>query len=200
MQLMKARSIGLAVVMSLAAVFIMHVVLGEAAPGVTQGVEASMAGPVSPLMAAQSQSGCDDCVFFTVGFTGTADTEITDLSGNLLGLGEHSGEVRCNSSRNCNKSTELYFTYPLTDSCPWCDTEYEYKFGSRLMLDPVAERAIVAGTGTASNRNQKESFTFSATIENNRDGTVSVTYVASQPDASFVIPRAPGTFTISERR
>ena len=59
---------------------------------------------------------------------------------------------------------------------------------------------LVGGKGTVSNDGQKERFLFTATFENNRDGTVAVRYEASRPDASFVIPRVPGRFEISRRR
>jgi hypothetical protein len=69
----------------------------------------------------------------------------------------------------------------------------------RQAFDLEAERVVVAGTGTKSSDRSKERFSFTATFRNNRDGTLSVTYAASRPDASFVVPEVPGTFEVRTR-
>jgi hypothetical protein len=131
---------------------------------------------------------------FVAFFTDDLTVQITDPSGNVVGEGVHGGEVKCKRN-GCSQQTYLSFGLPLAES-----TVYEYKFTTRLALDPEEERVVVEGKGTISSRGQKERFSFTATFQNNRDGTVSVGYVASRPDASFIIPRAPGTFSIISRR
>ncbi|MEZ4619837.1 MAG: hypothetical protein R2867_30640 [Caldilineaceae bacterium] len=88
----------------------------------------------------------------------------------------------------------MQFTIPLTD---W---SFEYKFTTRQVVDPTAERVVIAGTGTIFTGGKREQFTFIATMQNNRDGTIFIKYEASRPDASFILPKAPGTFTLSKRR
>jgi len=143
---------------------------------------------------AQAPPNDEDLIFIAY-FTDDLSIDITDLSGNIIGEGEHGGAVRCNRN-NCSQETQLQFTVPLTDP----DLVYEYKFTTRQALDPVEERAVVSGRGTISSLGQKERFLFTATFQNNRDGTLSVRYEASRPDASFIIPEQPGTFRISSRR
>lgn len=127
-------------------------------------------------------------------FTDPAQIGITDLAGNPVGKAVHEGEVKCTRDR-CSQKATLAVSWPFTD--PW---SLEYKFSSRQALDPEAERVIVAGTGTVEGPGQKERFTFIATFQNNRDGTVSVRYDASRPDASFIINRTLATFTLRTRR
>jgi hypothetical protein len=141
-----------------------------------------------------SQAPPKDDFQFIVVFTDPLGVEIEDLNGNVVGEGVHSGKAKCNRD-NCSQKTFLQLTIPLTD--PY---SVEYKFTTRQALDPEEERVIVAGTGTISNRAQKERFSFTATFQNNRDGTISVTYAASRPDASFIIPNSAGTFRIFSRR
>ena len=183
----RTRVILLVVVTGLAAVFILLGLLRMTSSVLAQGSEPEGTVPVS-------QAPDDDIIIIV--FTDPLNIQITDLSGNVIGEGVHSGEVRCISNK-CNQKTELIFTIPLTD--PWPFAEYEYKFKTRMAVDPEAARAVVAGIGTISSPGQKERFSFTATFQDNRDGTVSVTYVASRPDASFIIPRSPGTFTIVSR-
>jgi len=133
-------------------------------------------------------------VWVAVVFTDPAVIQITDLSGNVIGEGKHGGKVRCNSN-TCNQQTYLTFGVPLTDLIV-----VEYRFTTRQALDPEEESVVVAGEGTISSQGQKERFSFTATFQNNRDGTVSARYEASRPDASFIIPRTSGTFRIFSRR
>jgi hypothetical protein len=133
----------------------------------------------------------DEFVLLVV-FADPAPTEVTDLSGNVIGEAEHLGVVRCNGS-HCNQKTQLQLLSPAPP------TLVEYRFKDRVALDPVAERAVVAGTGVIASDSGKEKFAFTATFQNNGDGTVSVTYEASRPDASFILSNAPGTFTLFTR-
>ena len=185
----KMRSVLLAVIIGLGAVFVSIGVLGMS-PALAQDLQAT--GSVS--LAPPQQAEPDDGIVIIVVFTDPFNVQITDLSGNVVGEGEHGGQVRCNGN-NCSQKTQLDFTIYLTE--PW---SLEYKFTTRQTLDPVEERVVVGGMGTISSRGQKERFLFTATFQNNRDGTVTVRYEASRPDASFIIPAAPGTFRISSRR
>jgi hypothetical protein len=189
MRFIKIQSILLALVIGLGGLFVSLGLLAMTSPVLAQGAELEGTVPVS-------QAPVPEDIIIIVVFTDPLSIPITDLSGNIIGEGVHSGKVRC-ISNTCNQKTELIFTIPLTD--PWPYAEYEYKFKTRMAVDPEAARAVVAGIGTISGRGQRERFTFTATFQDNRDGTVSVTYVASRPDASFIIPRSPGTFTIDSR-
>lgn len=135
---------------------------------------------------------------FSVVFTDPAiynqTVEIIDLSGNVVGEGTHWGEVKCRGD-NCNHKTMLTLGLPLMEP-----VAYEYKFTTILGVDLVGERVLVAGIGTISSDTQKERFSFTAVFENNRDGTVSTTYEASIPDASFVVPNTPGNYIIRTTR
>jgi hypothetical protein len=135
---------------------------------------------------------------FTVVLTDPVPIQITDLSGNVVGEGVSEGELRCNGD-NCTKSIDLnvqLFNPPVGEPSSYL---LEYKFSSRQAFDLEAERVVVAGTGTKSSDRSKERFSFTATFRNNRDGTLSVTYAASRPDASFVVPEVPGTFEVRTR-
>jgi hypothetical protein len=131
-----------------------------------------------------------------VDFPDSGVIDVNDSVGNLVGQGEHSGTVRC-SDGNCGQKTKLLLQVagaPVT---------IEYKFKNLLALDTEnldpEITAVVAGTGVISSEYGKERFAFTATFEKNLDGSLSVTYVASRPDASFVIPQAPGAFTLVVR-
>ena len=80
-----------------------------------------------------------------------------------------------------------------------CQAEYEYEFVARRSVDPVAERVVVEGTGKMTRLGQTAVFSFFATYQNNEDGTVYAGYEASIPEASFIVPNAPGTLTIGRR-
>lgn len=125
--------------------------------------------------------------------SGETPTEVTDLSGNFVGQGVHVGEVRCKNG-HCNKriQLDLSLSQPLTDV-----VTLEYRFTTLQALVPEDGRAVVSGTGTIFSRSQQERFLFTATFQDNGDGTVWVRYEASRPDASFIIPRAPGSFEIT---
>lgn len=117
-----------------------------------------------------------------------AMVQITDLNGNSLGEGEHGGQVRCYKD-TCNKVTELQLN----------DIAYRYKAKTILALDLIAARVIVEGTGTIDSNGQKEGFTYTAIFQGNLDNTISVSYQASNPNASFIILNTPGTLTISSK-
>lgn len=138
----------------------------------------------------------DDDLYFIAFFTDDLTIPITNLSGNVIGEGRHGGKARCNGA-NCNQKTDLNLSAGVVFTDP---AVIEYKFTNRVTVDPEAERVVVAGTGTISTLGQKERFAFVATFHNNRDGTIFVKYEASNPDASFIIPNAPGAFKISNRR
>ena len=127
-----------------------------------------------------------------VTFTDTAPIEYRDLSGNS-GEGVHLGELRCVGD-NCNQKIEFE---PLSQESSRDNMVIEYKFKSRQAFDPEAERVVVLGTGTITDGGSKIKFSFSGVFENNRNGTVAVTYTASTPDASFIFPAAPGTFSVT---
>ena len=187
MRFIKIHSLVLAMAVGLAGLFITLGLLATTSSVLAEGAELEGIVPMSQALAPGDNN------IITVIFTDPLNIPITDLSGNFIGEGIHIGDVRCKSNK-CNRNTELQFTIPLTDPV------YTYKFTTRQAFDPEAGRAVVAGTGTISSRGQKERFSFTATFEDNRDGTVSVTYVASRPDASFIVPRSPGTFTIMSRQ
>jgi hypothetical protein len=183
MVLIKLRSLLLAGVIGLAAVFILLGLLGGTS--VVLAKEQDLTGRANLAQMAQAPSQ-EFALVATVYFS-PAPTLVTDLAGNVIGLGGHTGEVRCWAT--CNKKTQLDL---LADG-------YEYQFKTLQALDPEARRMVVAGKGTIYSDHQKATFLFTATFEDNGDGTVAVTYVASSPDASFVIPKAPGTFEIASR-
>jgi hypothetical protein len=117
----------------------------------------------------------------TVVFTDPAGTEIIDLAGNVIGPGTFLGKVRCYNG-NCSQKVQL-----STGS-----SEFEYKFTTEQALDPEERRLVAAGTGTMVKQGMKDRFQFTASFQDNGDGTISVQIVASRPDASFIIPKAPG--------
>lgn len=127
----------------------------------------------------------------TIYFTDPNDIYIADLTGNILGVGIHRGEVRCNRISSCNQKTQLYFTIPAT-----INTTFEYKFTTLEGDDPDERRVVVSGWGTLSKDGRKERFLFTATFQDNRDGTIMAIYDASRPDASFIIPNSPGWMRI----
>lgn len=109
---------------------------------------------------------------------------ITDPGGALVGEGSHRGQLLCNN--RCSHQTQLEVN----------GIAYQYRFEVRQALDPDAGVVVVSGRGTLSDGGQKERFSFTATVEDNRDGTVWVRYDASRPDASFVVPETPGIFAL----
>jgi hypothetical protein len=152
------------------------------------GVSSASAKEQAGILPAQQQARPEPRIDIDITLV-TTDTEIFDLSGNPFGIGTHGGRLTCNGD-NCNHWTQLSFQ----------GTEYEYKYSTRVALDPDAKRVVVGGTGTISKGGQKERFSFNATFEFNLDGTVvSVRYEASNPNASFSIPSTPGRFEIRSR-
>ena len=189
MRITKMCSFLLVLVSAFGAMLILTGLLGMS-PALAKGVEVTE--PV--ILAPPAQRPPDDDWVIIVVFTDPVTSQVTDLSGNVIGEGTHEGAARCNRN-HCNQKTSLLYRIPLTE--PY---SIEYKFTTQQALDPEAERAVVKGTGTLSRRGQKERFSFTATFQNNMDGTVWVRYEASKPDASFIIPKSPGTFTIFKRR
>lgn len=187
----KIGSFLLAVMIGLATVLISLGVLGMMSPALA--LEQAGTKPMHLDPPAQPPPPNDDDLVFIAFFTDDVSIDIMDLSGNPIGEGEHGGMARCNRN-NCSQKTHLSLDAPLMVS-----PEYEYRFTSRQVIDPEEKIVIVAGTGTKSSRSQKERFSFVATFEDNEDDTVKVTYEASIPDASFIVPEAPGTFEIESR-
>lgn len=181
-------------VLSAVAVGFLAVVVSIGLLDVSPALALQQTGTESVRLAPPAQPPPNDDFVFVVVFTDPARVQITDLSGNARGEGEHMGKVRCNSN-TCNQQTQLTFGIPVTDPIV-----YEYKFTTRQALDPDEESVVVAGKGTISSRGQKARFSFTATFQNNGDGTVLARYDASRPDASFIIPRTSGTFRIFSRR
>ena len=127
-----------------------------------------------------------------VTFNDTSPIQYMDPSGNVIGEGTHVGELRCVGD-SCNQKIEFE---PISPQGTTETVVYVYKFKSREAFDPAAERVVVSGTGTVFSGGPKIRFSFTGVLQNNGDGTVKVTYVASTPDASFLFPAAPGTFSI----
>lgn len=146
------------------------------------GLAVAVLASASPAMA-QGLTG----VIFDFSDSGVID--IQDLGGSVVGQGQHTGAVRCYDG-NCGQRTELQVT--------WIPATIEYKFKNLLVLEPSAERAVVTGTGVISDEDGKEKFAFTATLQNHPNGSVTVRYEASRPDASFIVT-APGTFTLFEK-
>lgn len=136
----------------------------------------------------------DEVLLFIAFFTDDLSVEIMDLSGNVVAEGTHLGDARCIRS-HCNHKAEVVLMQSSSYPTPY---QIEYKFVDRLALDPEARRAILAGTGTAGSDGQKLRFRFTAIIQDNRDGTLTVRYEASIPDASFIV-RSRGSMSIFSR-
>ena len=94
---------------------------------------------------------------------------------------------------NCNQKIAFE---PLSPGSGTVTLVYEYKFKSRQAFDPAAERVVVSGSGTISGAGPKIKVSFTAVFENNGDGTVQVTYIASTPEDSLMFPAAPGTSSV----
>lgn len=183
----KVQFLSLTLFIGLAAVFILLGLLGSTSVVLAKGQELTVAANLESRMQPLLQ------LSHSVVFTDPAVIKVQDLFGNV-GEGIHTGEVRCTGGDNCNKKTQLQFTSSFTDV-----GVLSYQFKTLQALDPERRRSVVAGTGTIYNNGQRERFLFTATFDDNRDGTIAVTYVASRPDASFMIPRSPGTFWITSR-
>jgi hypothetical protein len=126
--------------------------------------------------------------FIHLSFTDTTPIQYTDLSGNILGDGVLLGDLRC-VGENCSQRIEFE---PTGDTIV-----LEYRLKSRQAFDPAAERVVASGTGTMLNNGSRIKFSFTGIFQNNGDGTIQVTYTASIPDASFIFPAVPGTFSFT---
>ncbi len=187
MRFHKLQSLSLAVVIGLATVFLSFALLGMTTSVFAQEQELTAQINSAPIMARPD-------IDFTVVFTDPAVYLVVyDLAGDPVGEGMHIGGVRCRGD-NCNKNTQILFTIPPEGATV---SGVEYRFTNRIAIDPDARRVIVQGVGTVYSDGQKERFSFVATFEDNRDGTVLVSYDASNPDVSFIIPKSPGIFEIT---
>ena len=190
MNFTKIRSLSLAAVIGLGAAAILIGLLGMISPVLAQEQELTRQVRSFPSMAKPA-------IDFNAVFTDPPQFLVVyDLSGNPVGEGVHLGEARCRGN-NCNKNTQILFTVSFTDPAV---LGVEYRFSNGVVLDPVERRAVVQGVGALYDGRQKERFTFTATFQDNRDGTISVRYEASIPYASFVIPNSPGRFEIITSR
>lgn len=186
----KMQSLSLAVVIGLAAVFLSLELLGMTSAALAQEPqEHELIGHLFQEPGVQPVPQIAHSVFFT----DPALHTVRDLAGKVVGQGVHTGEVRCRGD-NCNKKIQLDL-HVGSDR-----VGYEFHFKTLEALDPEERRSVVAGTGTIYKSSfERARFLFTATFEDNRDGTVSVTYVAPRPDASFTIPALPGIFEIISR-
>jgi len=130
------------------------------------------------------------------GYLEKIQVPITNLAGNIVGEGVHDGEVRCVGT-DCSQTIRLQITTAISPGLT--GNTYQYGFMRNQIIDPDERRAVVTGEGTISSEGQTERFEFTATFQDNRDGTVAVRYEASRPDASFVIARSPGRLEFGSR-
>ncbi len=184
MSFVKIRSLSLAVIIGVCALFISLNLLVMTSTVLAQEQASTEHVNLEPMMQPPAPQ-----IVHVVVFTDPAVHVVQDLAGNAIGDGVHLGDVQCRGD-NCNRKTQL-------DLLIGSDrVGYEYRFKTLKALDPEARRSIVAGTGTMYSGAQKVRFSFTATFEDNGDGTVAVTYFASRQDASFRIPASPGRFEI----
>lgn len=198
---MKAKRLGyllLVVAMGFAAVVVL---LGLV------GTSSAFAREQAGTLPAQQQAPAEPRYDFDITLI-SSDTEAYSLDGVFLGLVAHGGRVSCNGDFNgakCNQKIALGFTAAFTDPDPPCSQDpncfnYDFKLTNLGTLDKEDRRAVIEGTGTVSSGGKKEKISVTAIFQDNRDGTVEVTYVASNPEASLVVPRSPGTFAIRSKR
>lgn len=189
MKQIKILPILLAAVFSLAALVAMLGVLG-AAPVLAQ--DQSGTDPMSSDRLYQPPPPDDDDFDFTIVFTDPPFILITDLSGIIVGEGTHEGEARC-SGGICSQSTQL------TISCCLTDTWYiEYNYSILRSVNLEEESVVMEGMGTINRSGQSKRFSFTATFRNISDGKIYARYDASLPEASVILPSAPGIFELSE--
>lgn len=142
--------------------------------------------------AAACESACsDEAVHMLLPYSPpSGKLEVTDLSGNVVGEGEHWGELRC-AGPACSGKTQLSITTPNRSF------QLEYGFAARQAVDSLQEMAVVTGsiylTDPTWYKGQVQIIPFTATFQKNGDGTVSARYDAARPDASFIIRASPGT-------
>ena len=189
----KILLIVLAVIIAFAALFTMLDVFGKAAPAAASGQERAAARAEEPAQRAKPTA--DPILDVAVVTTGDIENlvQITDLSGAILGEGLHIGRVKCTGD-NCSQRMTIELIELIEPG--YEGKSYEYKFSSRLAISEEDRRVVVGGVGTLTSGQQKERFTFTATFEDNRDGSFASTYVGSRPDVSFIIPRTRGSFVI----
>ena len=184
MRFTNMRFFVLAALMSLGMVFALTGVLRSSPVLALESVETE----VTPWnVPAQPPPPKDDWIIVIV-FTDPVTVPVLDISGQVVGEGVHLGQAKCRYT-NCNQKIELELTSPPTTAL-----SIEYQFTTRQAFDPTERSVVISGKGTRTSDSQKEKFTFVATFRDNRDGTISVMYQASRPDASFLIPRSPGNF------
>jgi hypothetical protein len=184
----KIQLIGITVIIGIAAVFALLKLLGAAPPAAASEPERVVAKTEDLWPSAKPTRDPDADLTFVAYYTDDFSI-VLDLSSMPLGEWPHFGEVKCNGD-NCNKTTTVILN----------GTEYEYMYSSRQAIDPESDRVLVVGTGIVTTDTLKTRFSFTATFEDNRDGTIKTTYFASVPEASFILPNAPGTFEIRSRR
>jgi hypothetical protein len=157
--------------------------VGTADPAAARGLDQT--GSINGEASANDPLPSLSIVIMGPGGSGVA---IKDLAGEDLGEGLHSGKVKCNTMHCSQKVTVILNAGQVNE------TEIVYRFSTRQAFDPAVELAVIAGTGTINSATPREHFAFTATFQDNDDGTIAATYVASRPDASFYIPRTPGIF------
>jgi hypothetical protein len=184
MQTVRMRSLLWAVIIGVTACSVLVGLLGMS-PVEAKVPEEKPAAAISHL----AMQPPDEPIVVIVVFTDPQPIPIYGLSNSTpLGEGIHVGEVRCNQ-RNCTKSTQLELEA----------TTLSYKYSTRLAVDQSDRRAVVAGTGTIDGQGKKKRFSFTATFQDNEDGSIRATYVASDPNASVLIPSVPGAMVFGNR-
>jgi hypothetical protein len=178
-KIIRIKALVLATVFGLAVLFMTLHWLGQA-----PAVQAREQVLTEPVKASSSMQQAPFPEFDIIDLP-VVTTDTLDLGGNVLGLGVYDGKLKCNGD-NCNQKASLELL----------GTSYEYKFSTRQASDPTGGSLIVAGTGTLTSNGHKQRFTFFASFINNLDGTIFSRYDASIPEASFIIPRAPGTMKL----
>lgn len=183
MKFTKIKSLSLAVVIGLAAMLTTLGLLGMTSPVVAQEHESTRhvnSASMVPVWTSDIQAG-DPTTDYLAIETEPILLEVLDLAGNPVGEGLHSGKLRC--LVKCNKKMELTLG----------EVKFEYRFTTLQVLDPDTGRFVIGGSGTVDYGRQRERFSFTAIFQDNGDGTITVTYEASRPDASFIIPNVSGT-------
>lgn len=117
----------------------------------------------------------------TIFLDDTSPVQVLDPGGTLIGEGVHGGGVTCRN--NCQDSTLLQLD----------GMQYTYKVKRSQDVDAIEKRAIIEGTGTIDGNGRTQRFSFTASFEDNGDGTISAAYDASISGASFIIPSTVGT-------
>ena len=182
MTLRGRRATLLAVMMGVVAI-LSSLVLLEMSPALA--LEGELTGPMKQV--APEQPPAPDTFWGGVVYTDPASIAIQDLVGVVIGEGVHQGKLQCHN--NCSQKTQLSLN----------GMAYEYQFKTIQAVDPVERSMVVAGMGSITSPGQKERFLFTATIQDNRNGTMWVRYEASRPNASFIVPNSAGTMTFRQQ-